>query len=311
MSGSTPADTTQVEIFADELLDCADPATPNFVIVSADATSSLRLMPFKELHPDRVFQMGVAEGCAVATAFGLSRTNLKAFVIGYANFLIMRGLEVIRSYLAYHRADVTILGGMTGLTASYDGFMHQAIEDVGLMRALDGMEILVPSDEPTTRAAARACVESPGPRYVRLVRREVHLPPALGAIGPLSWRYRDGQDALLVSFGPLLAETIDAARSLEADGLHASVLEVGRVAPPPRDELAEAAAPFARVVVVEDHLAESGLGAMVADALADTHRDIRRVGLTSRSAGSGHYEDVLREAGLTPSRIAAAATADR
>src|SRR5205823_1958685 len=124
----------------------------------------------------------------------------------------------------------TILGGMTGLTASYDGFMHQAIEDVGLMRALDGMEILVPSDEPTTRAAARACVESPGPRYVRLVRREVHLPPALGAIGPLSWRYRDGQDALLVSFGPLLAETIDAARSLEADGLHASVLEVGRVA---------------------------------------------------------------------------------
>jgi transketolase len=304
------ADTTQVGIFADELLARADATRPNFVVVSADATNSLRLSKFRERYPERVLEVGIAEGCAMAVAFGLSRSGMKVFVVGYSNFLLMRGLEVIRSYIAYHRADVSILGGMTGLTASHDGFMHQAIEDVGFMRAIEGMKIIVPSDEASTRAAAKECVVESGPNYVRLVRRNVLLPEVIDRTGPLLWRVKDGRDVLLCSFGPLLAETVSAARALRTRGLNVSVLEIGRVAPVPRGELAAAAAPFRRIVVIEDHVSSCGLAAMVADALYNMQLDIRRVGLSSCSTGSGDYESILAAAGLTSDRIVAAAADD-
>jgi transketolase len=300
-------DTTQVGIFADELLACADPHAPNFVVVSADSCSSLRLGGFRQRFPERVVEVGIAEGCALAVAFGLSRSGLKAFVVGYSNFLLMRGLEVIRSHIAYHRADVVILGGMTGLSASHDGYMHQAIEDVGFMRVVEGMQIIVPSDEATTRSAARACVHESGPRYVRLVRREVRLPAPVRANGPLSWRIERGTDVLLCAFGPLLVEAVNAAQELHARGVEASVLEVGRVAPAPRDELATALAPFRRVVVVEDHAASSGLAAVIAEALS-RGPEIRSVALSSATLGSGEYDALLASAGLSARQIADACT---
>lgn len=305
-----PIDVSQAALFADELLACADAATPNFVVVSADATSSLRLTAFRDRYPDRVFEAGIAEGCALATAFGLSRTGLKVFVVGYSNFLLMRGIEVIRSYLAYHRSDVTILGAMAGLTASYDGFMHQAIDDIGLLRAIEGMEIVIPSDELSSREWARRCVHEPGPRYVRLVRRELRLPPAVGPLGDLVWRENGGNDVLLLSFGPLLQEVIASAAQLRGLGIGADVLEVGRVAPAPLQALRAAAASYRRVVVVEDHIASAGLGALVREALRGTPHEIRWVGLTAASAGSGTYEAVLKAAGLTVSAITAAALTD-
>jgi transketolase len=295
---------TQVDIFAEELTAHADPQRPNYVVVSADATTSLRLGAFAARHPDRVVQVGIAEATALGTAFGLARTGLKVFVAGYGSFLLMRGLEVIRSHIAYHRADVTILGGMMGLTASYDGFMHQSVEDVGLMRTIDGIEILVPSDEATTRRAARACLERPGPRYVRLVRRPLLMPEALDRTGDLVWRSRAGDRVLLCSFGAALVETIEAAKLLAARGLAASVLEVGTVAPLPRVEILAAAARFQRIVVVEDHLPDTGLAAALADVLYGVGPPIQRLGISARSMGSGRYEDLVAAAGLDAARIA-------
>lgn len=302
-------DVTQVGLFSDELIRRADAERPNFTVVSADATSSLRLAAFKERYPERVFEMGISEGCALATAFGLSRTGLKVFVVGYGSFLLMRGFEVIRSYIAYHKADVIVLGGMSGLSASHDGVMHQSLEDVALMRAAEGMKIMVPSDELTTRAAARACLDETGPRYVRLVRREVLLPPPEGRMGPVLWRVRDGHDVLLCSYGALLEQAVEAARLLRQRGLNCSVLEVAVVAPVPSREISAAAAAFARVVVVEDHASSGGLGAVVAEALRDSPCEIRRLGAGPSAAGSGEYAAVLAAAGLSAEHIAFAASA--
>lgn len=294
-------DTTQMGIFASELTKHAEGGQANFVLVSADSSSSLRFSAFRQRYPERVIEVGIAEGCAMAVSFGLARAGLKVFVGGYANFLLMRSLEVIRSYVAYHRADITILGGMAGFTASHDGYMHQAVEDVGLMRLVGNIRILLPSDEETTRAAARGCLDEPGPCYVRLVRRQLELPPPLAVVGPLVWRVKRGDDVLLCSHGALLGEAVVAAAEL---GVNATVLEVGRVAPMPTQELLAAARAFNLVFVIEDHDARNGVGAVVAEALTDTATRVRHLGVSTRSLQSGSYEAALLAAGLTPGQIA-------
>jgi len=301
-------DRTQVGVFASELTRLAQPDRPNFVLVSADSAGSLRFNAFRERHPERVVEAGIAEGCAVAVAFGLSRAGLKVFVGGYATFLLMRSVEVIRSYLAYQRADVTVIGGMTGFSASHDGYMHQAVEDIGLVRAIGGVRILVPSDDEATRAAARTCLEEPGPSYVRLVRREIALPPVVERAGALAWRVRGGSDVLICSYGQLLVEAVAAAHALSAQKIGTSVLEVGCIAPLPVEELRAALAPFRRVWLVEDHDSASGLGAAIVESLAETPLAVRRLGVSIRALQSGTYEAALEAAGLTARQIAQAVT---
>lgn len=303
-------DNTQVAAFADELLAHADPQRANFVVVSADSSKSLRFHGFCTKYPDRIVEVGIAENCAIATAFGISYSGLKVFVTGYAAFLLFRGLESIRSYVAYHNADVTILGGMAGLSASHDGFMHQAVEDIGLLRAVEKLEILVPSDEQTARAAARTCLMQPGPRYVRLARREVCLPSPVHEAWPFCWRRAEGHDVLLCAYGPILERCVSAANLLAERGIRSSILEVGRILPFPYQQFRDATQAFSRIVVVEDHLSSTGLASMIAELLRNSDQVVVRVGLEAGVMVSGEYHEALDHAGLSIENIVAAATAD-
>lgn len=306
----TASATTQIDQFAAALEASADAGAARFAVVSADATGSFRLTGLRDRHPERVIDVGIAEANAVAMAYGISRTGVKVFVVGFASFLLTRGYEALRSYVAYHRADVTLLGGMTGLSASYDGFMHQPIEDVGLARSVP-VEILIPSDEAVTRMVADCCLSEPGPRYVRLVRRAVSLPPgeAANADGALVWRVRSGDDVLLCASGAVLEQTVGAAERLVAAGAGSSVLEIARVAPSPAAELRAIAAPFGRIVVVEDHVTSTGLATAVREALSEPAERVRAIGVTIDELGSGAYEDVMAAAGLASTTIAERALA--
>src|SRR5687768_11467430 len=121
---------TQLEAFVQVVVESAAPDHPDFVVVCCDSTRSFRLEQFAQRLPERVIDVGVAEAAAVGIAYGLASQGVKVFVAGFANFLVLRALEPIRSYLAYHAADVTLLGGMAGISASHDGVMHHATEDL-------------------------------------------------------------------------------------------------------------------------------------------------------------------------------------
>ncbi|MFI2735396.1 hypothetical protein [Streptomyces sp. NPDC018711] len=315
MSAPTSAE-TQLEAFTgalcEELLRRPEP----FVVVTCDATLSFRLGEFARLHPERVVDAGIAEATAVAAAFGLARAGLRVVVAGFASFLSLRALEPLRSLVALHRADVTVLAGMTGLSAGRDGVQHHATEDAALVRALPGVEVVAPSDAPGARALAAYCAARPGPRWVRLVRRPVTLDPPAGtteAWAPARWLARRDGPVLLCAQGALCEQAQRAARLLgERYGIAASALEIGRLAPAP-DGLAELLRPYSLVLACEDQTGPGALAATLAEALVtrEAHGGpplprLLRCDLAA-SPGSGDYGELLHGAGLTAELIAARA----
>ncbi|MFB6836986.1 hypothetical protein [Streptomyces sp. NPDC056361] len=314
MSTLTTPEESQLEAFTHtlcaELLRGPDP----FVIVTCDATLSFRLGDFARLHPGRVVDVGVAEATAVAAAFGLWRGGLKVVVAGFAAFLSLRALEPIRSLVALHEADVTFLAGMTGLSAGRDGAQHHATEDAALLRAVPGIEVVAPSDASDARALATYCATHPGPRWVRLVRRPVHLDgqPATGARSwtPTRWLTPPPPDGrvLLCAHGALSEQVQQAARLLTRHhGIPAAALQVGRLSPVP-PELAAALRGFPVVLAVEDQNRPGGLAAaldeaLTADTVGGTRPHLVRCDLTA-PPGSGDYTDLLRATGLTAEQLA-------
>jgi transketolase len=312
LSASTES---QLEVFTrtlcDELLHGPEP----FVIVSCDATLSFRLGNFARCHPHHVVDVGVAEATAVAAAFGLWRAGLKVVVIGFAAFLSLRALEPIRSLVALHKADVTILAGMTGLSAGRDGAQHHATEDAAVLRAIPGMEVVAPSDAASARALAVYCATHPGPRWVRLVRRPVTLcqqsADAVCLWVPTRWLTRQDGDVLLCVHGALCEQAQQAARLLiDNYGIVAAALEVSCLSPVP-PELATAVRRFPIMLACEDQTHPGGLAAaldeiLTAEGAGSPRPHVVRCDL-SVSPGSGDYAELLHSAGLTAEQIAARA----
>jgi transketolase len=300
---------SQLEAFVQELSDRAEPQSKNFVLVTCDAIGSFRLGSFVERFPDRVIDVGISEASAIATSYGLALSGLKVFVAGFASFLVGKGLEGIRSYLAYHRADVTLLGGMAGLSACFDGAMHQATEDIGLLRAIPGVEIVTASDQITTRSLAEHCLREAGPRYVRLVRRPVELEQASRGGStrwtPLTWRTPAEGTVVICAAGAMMAEASQAVALLSRNyGISAALLEIGRIAPFPRLAFRSMIMPFTDVVVCEDHQSEGGLGQLVESALHGSIARVLRLDLEWKHLGSGAYDALLEAAGLSGAAIA-------
>ncbi|MEU2679575.1 hypothetical protein ABZ638_22080 [Streptomyces sp. NPDC007107] len=321
MTGPDTSAETQLEAFTqalcDELLQRPEP----FVIVTCDATLSFRLGRFAQLHPEHVVDVGIAEATAVAAAFGLARAGLRVVVAGFAAFLSLRALEPLRSLVALHRADVTVLAGMTGLSAGRDGVQHQATEDAALVRAVPGVEIVAPSDAASARALAAHCAANPGPRWVRLVRRPVTLRHVASDTSrvwpPARWLAQGDGSVLLCAHGALCEQAEQAAQILtDRYAVTASVLEVGRLAPPPPG-LPDLLRPYPAIVACEDQTGPGALAAVLSEALtaphSESHADpasglpgsrLLRCDLTA-SPGSGDYGELLHAAGLTGELIAA------
>jgi transketolase len=304
---------TQLEVFIKALAVSAHPRHINFILVTCDSLRSFRLESFAHRYPERVIDVGIAEANAVATAFGLWRSGLKVFVAGFANFLVLRALEPIRSYLAYHQADVTLLGGMGGLSAGNDGVMHHSTEEIGILRSIPGLEIIIPSDEAFTRAAARRCIEVPGPRYVRLVRRPVVLqvPTPVDETGwtPLRFLTEPHGEVLLCTSGALVTEALKAVSILRQElGMQVALLEVSQLALFPAEELRKIAGGFSKVAVCEEHQPVGALGSAVAEALSGMKRILLHLNLQGKYPGSGSYSSLLQAAGLDARQIASQLT---
>lgn len=246
---------------------------PNVVALCADLTGSLKMDAFKADHPERFFQVGIAEANMMGIAAGLTIGGKIPFTGTFANFSTGRVYDQIRQSIAYSGKNVKICASHAGITLGEDGATHQILEDIGLMKMLPGMTVINPCDFNQTKAATIAIAAHEGPVYLRFGRPKVpNFTPENQAfeIGKGNC-LREGKDVTLIATGHLVWEALEAAVALEAQGVSAEVINIHTIKPLDKEIILESAAKTGAVVTAEEHNYLGGLGESVARVLTTNH----------------------------------------
>ena len=279
----------------------------NVVVLDADLAGATMTRFFKAAHPDRFFDCGIAEANMMNIGAGLSTMGLIPFCSTFAMFGAGRAYEQIRNSIAYPKFNVKICCSHAGVSVGEDGGSHQSIEDIGLMRLIPGMTVIVPADANEARKATFALAEFQGPAYMRLARLatpvfEEDYPFEIGKANVL----REGKDVAVFACGLMVNEALEAAKLLSAEGIEISVINVHTIKPIDAACVTEYAQKCGNVVTVEEHSVIGGLGDAVADVLmGKVCCKFRKIGVNDQFGQSGKAADVLREYGLTADQIAA------
>ena len=276
------------------------------VVLDADLAGATMTKYFKAAHPDRFFDMGIAEADMVATSAGLSTMGLIPFCSTFAMFGAGRAYDQMRNSVAYPHFNVKLCCSHAGVSVGEDGGSHQCVEDLALMRVIPGMTVIVPADAKEARKAVFALAEYNGPSYLRLARLatpvfEEDYPFEIGKANVL----REGADVAIFACGLMVNESLEAAKLLEAEGIHAAVINVHTIKPIDAQCVTEWAEKCGKVITVEEHSTIGGLGDAVADVLmGKVACKFHKIGVQDQFGQSGKAADVLREYGLTADQIA-------
>ncbi|WP_298517923.1 transketolase C-terminal domain-containing protein [uncultured Kordia sp.] len=243
---------------------------PNVVALCADLTGSLKMNAFKDNHPERFFQIGIAEANMIGIAAGMTIGGKIPFTGTFANFSTGRVYDQIRQSVAYSDKNVKICASHAGITLGEDGATHQILEDIGLMKMLPGMTVINTCDYNQTKAATLAIADFHGPVYLRFGRPKVaNFTPAdqkfeIGKAVQLT----EGTDVTIVATGHLVWEALQAAETLEAAGISAEVINIHTIKPLDEEAILASVAKTGCVVTAEEHNFLGGLGESVARTLA-------------------------------------------
>ena len=279
------------------------------VVLDADVAGTCRLNLFKDAHPSRFFQIGVAEQNMMAIAAGLAAMGFVPFAGTIACFATKRALDQIRVLIAQPGLNVTIVGAYSGLLAGKDGKTHQTVQDIAIMRSMPDMVVLVPGDAVEAAKAVRVAAEYEGPVYFRLTRDpspiifddsyEFHLGRAVVL--------REGQDVTIITTGLMGARALVAADTLASEGTSAHIVHFPTVKPFDAAAVVEAARRTGLVVTAEEHSIIGGLGGAVAEVLGERRPTLmKRVGVNDTFGETGSNEAMLEKYGLTARHIAQA-----
>ena len=283
---------------------------PNLVVLDADLSGSTMTKSFGAEHPDRFFDMGIAEANMVGVAAGLATCGKKPFVNSFAMFAAGRAWEQVRNSVAYPGLNVKVVGSHGGLSVGEDGATHQCIEDLALMRAIPGMTVICPADANEAKAATMAIADFEGPVYMRLARLATPVfegdmvkPFEIGKANVL----REGKDVAIFATGLMVNESLMAAEALASDGIDAAVINIHTIKPIDAACVTEWAEKCGKVITVEEHSVIGGLGDAVADVLmGKVNCKFHKIGVNDRFGQSGKAMEVLAEYGLTGAQIAKA-----
>jgi transketolase len=267
-----------------------------------DSLSSAKLKNFKTKYPDRFINVGIAEQNMVGVACGLANSGMIPYVCAASCFMTARAMEQIKVDLAYSRTNVRLCGMSPGMAYGQLGPTHHSIEDVAWTRVIPNLAVIVPADHLETAAAMRYSLGHEGPVFLRIGRMpvpQVHTDDHEFRFGKADV-LRDGDDVTLVANGVLVARALEAARSLERDGISARVLNMSTVKPLDREAILDAARSTRAIVTAEEGLAGGGLGGAIAELLATEHPTRMRIlGLPDVFAPTGSAEFLLEHFGLT------------
>ncbi len=299
------------QAFAAELVELAR-TDERIVAVCNDSVGSSNLNAFQAEFPDRLINVGIAEQDMVGVGAGLAASGLIPFVCGAAPFLTGRALEQIKADVAYSQHPVILCGMSPGFAYGELGPTHHSVEDLSWLRALPGLDIVVPADRQQTRQAVRASAAHPRPTFIRVGRTKS---PDVTVEGDelVRGRFavaRAGSHVTLIGLGATVAVCLAAAVALEAAGLSVRVLNAAYLAPLDRDAIVAAASQTGAIVTVEEANVSGGLGAAVASIVVSLPRaqrvPVRILGLTD-FAPTGSAAFLMEHLGLTPAAVAAAA----
>ncbi|MGH3732759.1 MAG: transketolase family protein [Acidimicrobiales bacterium] len=260
-------------VAGDELADLAE-SDSRIVVMTADLASANRLIDFGRRHPDRFFNMGIAEKNMITAAAGLASTRLMPFVGTFASFASLLGYEQIRTDCAYPRMPVRVLAHHSGMSLGFYGSSHHALEDLAAMRAVADLTVACAADGNQLRAMLRASLDLEGALYLRLGRGR---DPDVYSSVPTDFEFgravilRDGVDATIIATGSEVRPALDAAGILADRSLSVRVVDMHTIKPLDVASVLTAARDTNALIVVEEHNVIGGLGGAVAEVLAD-HR---------------------------------------
>jgi transketolase len=245
-------------------------SNPNVVALCADLTGSLKMDEFKANHPERFFQIGIAEANMIGVAAGMTIGGKIPFTGTFANFSTGRVYDQIRQSVAYSGKNVKICASHAGITLGEDGATHQILEDLGLMKMLPGMTVINTCDFNQTKAATLAIAEHNGPVYLRFGRPKVaNFTPEdqVFEIGK-ALHLQEGNDVSIIATGHLVWEALEAAKTLNEAGISAEVIDIHTIKPIDEEAIVASAKKTGAVVTAEEHNFLGGLGESVARTLA-------------------------------------------
>lgn len=279
---------------------------PEVVALTADMARYSDLLPFRDAHPERFFNVGMAEQNLILTAAGLAKTGKIAYCTTYSVFVTRRAYDFVAISCAHSMANVKIFAGMPGLLNGY-GATHQATEDLNMMRGIADLTVIDPCDATELRQVVRAVADIPGTVYVRLLRGNV--PVELGN----DYRFVPGKAALLregsgvgiISTGYMTARALDAAREAAGRDVKAGVLHVPTLKPFDTEAVLDFAGRYDRLVIAENHKTTGGLATLVTEAMFDAGllRPVIRVGLADSFFECGSQEYLEAKYGVDLPRV--------
>jgi transketolase len=245
-------------------------SNPNVVALCADLIGSLKMDAFKNENPDRFFQVGIAEANMIGLAAGMTIGGKIPFTGTFANFSTGRVYDQIRQSVAYSQKNVKICASHAGLTLGEDGATHQILEDIGMMRMLPNMTVIVPADFNQTKQATIAIADHLGPVYLRFGRPVMPIfvkPDAEFVIGKADV-LNEGTDVTIVACGHLVWKSIEAVKILAEQGISAELINMHTIKPLDEEAILNSVSKTKCVVTAEEHMMHGGLGDAVAQVLA-------------------------------------------
>jgi len=276
------------------------------VALCADLTGSLKMNEFQNNHPERFFQVGIAEANMMGIAAGMTIGGKIPFTGTFANFSTSRVYDQIRQSIAYSNKNVKICASHAGVTLGEDGATHQVLEDIGMMKMLPHMTVINPCDFNQTKAATLAIAEHMGPVYLRFGRPKVpnftdeNQKFEIGKAINL----KDGNDVSIFATGHLVWEALEAAKILNELHINAEIINIHTIKPLDKDAVIKSVSKTRCVVTAEEHMLNGGLGDSIAQLLSrEMPLPLEMVGVNDTFGESGTPRQLMEKYGLTSSDI--------
>ncbi|ONI47588.1 transketolase [Candidatus Epulonipiscium fishelsonii] len=278
------------------------------IVMDADVSSSTKSGVFGAAYPDRFLNVGIAEANMVAMAAGLSTVGFTPVVNTFATFMVSRAADPLRSLVAYTNLNVKVAGAYAGVSDSYDGATHHALEDIAFFRSLPNFTIISVADAIQAKEALDVALKEKGPMYLRLSRADVPV------IYDENYKFelgkgeclREGKDATIIATGVMVAKALEAAEKLKAEGIDVRVVNIHTIKPIDKDIIIESAKQTGKIVVAEEHNIYGGLGSAIAEVVTQyCPVKMAYVGFNDCFTESGDYEELLTKYGLDTNSIIA------
>ena len=278
------------------------------VVVSPDMAKPAGLGRFISMHPDKFFNVGIAEQNMVGIAAGMASEGKKVIITAQAAFVSMRSCEQMRQYLGYMKSNIVAVGIGAGFALTFFGNTHYAIEDIAVLRSIPGITILSPSDAGQAAKALFAAIELNGPSYIRFTGT-LNCPVVYKEDYPFEIgkgiQVKDGSDITIFATGSMVYNSIKAAELIQNEGISAGVVDMHTIKPLDHD-IIRASKNAKLFISVEEHSVVGGLGTAISEHLASTggYPELLRLGVQDSFSHPGDYPYLIKQNRLMPEEIA-------